>query len=128
MSDSFNCWKCGARLDDVPLPLARLAECPQCRAELHVCRMCVFFDPSAAQQCREPVADPVSDKQRANFCGYFAPDPAVTAAPSTDATEARRRLEALFGADAVDGGDAGGQSARSPEEIAREQLDKLFRK
>jgi len=65
------CWKCGALLSDLSLPLSRTAECRACRAELHVCRMCRFYDTSKAKYCAEPIADEVHDKTRANFCGYF---------------------------------------------------------
>ena len=117
------CWKCGASLAEVPVPFARVAECPRCRADLHVCRMCEFFDPGVRRGCKEPVADEVSDRERANFCGYFTPAaglgpgteeqasqaardalddlfdlaPSSTASPG-DADEARRRLDELFGA------------------------------
>jgi len=40
----FHCWKCGAPLGDLPIPLSRIAECRACSASLHVCRMCLFYD------------------------------------------------------------------------------------
>lgn len=104
------CWKCGAALVDLPLPLARLATCPACRAELHVCRACVFFAREVANQCREPVAEPVSDKTRSNFCGYFQLRPDAyrpDAAPSSS----RAELDALFGAPAAAAEEACGRSA-----------------
>ena len=86
--------------------------------------MCEFFDPGVRRGCREPVADDVSDRERANFCGYFTPlagagpgvedgtaraaraeldalfgGPSSSPASPDDADEARRRLEALFGSD-----------------------------
>ena len=124
MAGALTCWKCGVSLAEVPVPFARVAECPACRADLHVCRMCEFFDPGVRRGCKEPVADEVSDRGRANFCGYFTPvagagpgaeDGAARAArteldtlfglPSSsphstgDEDEARRRLDALFGGD-----------------------------
>ena len=72
---SLVCWKCGAGLDEVPQPLSRYAECLACRAELHVCRMCRFYDIRVAQACREPMAEEVKDKTRANFCEFFEPRP-----------------------------------------------------
>lgn len=45
--------------------------CPQCRADLRVCLNCARYDERAAQQCREPRAEPVADKDRANFCEWF---------------------------------------------------------
>jgi hypothetical protein len=123
MSETYHCWKCSAALADLPLPLARLAECKSCRAELHACRMCAFFDPAAADQCREPMAERVVDKQRANFCEWFRISlRAGTAAPAQGGDEARRQLESLFGISAGDGGE------RSPEDAARKRLEDLFPK
>lgn len=125
MPETCVCWKCGVVQRDLLLPLERLAECPSCRAQLHVCRMCVYFDPAAAQQCREPVAEAVADKDRANFCGYFQLRPDAFTASADKAGDARRRLEALFG---------GGSSASvpdesgRPEDLARRRLEDLFRK
>ena len=124
MSQELTCWKCGASLAAVPVPFARVAECAQCRADLHVCWMCEFFDPGVRRGCREPVAEEVSDRERANFCGYFTPVaglgpgvvdgasssaraelerlfdlPAAGTSSPGDADEARRRLDALFGDD-----------------------------
>lgn len=124
MPETCACWKCGNTITDLFLPLPRLAECPHCRSELHVCRMCVWFDTTVANQCREPVADPVADKQRANFCGYFRIDPDAFSASSGESGEARRRLEALFGGETTNAA----PDIRSPEDMAREQLEKLFGK
>lgn len=95
--ETLNCWRCGAEVVDEPLPLSRTAECRQCRAELHVCRMCEFYDTSKANACREPVAEAVSDKTRANFCGWFRPRAGLRPEADDAAAEARRRLDDLFG-------------------------------
>jgi|SRR6056297_856823 len=96
--DTLNCWRCGTEVEDEPLPLSRTAECRHCRAELHVCRMCEFYDPAKANACREPVAEAVSDKTRANFCGWFRARAGLTAAGGDPAAEAaRRQLDDLFG-------------------------------
>lgn len=96
-AENLNCWRCGAAVVDEPLPLSRRAECRSCGAELHVCRMCEFYDPSRGNACREPVAEPVGDKTRANFCGWFRPRPGLRPVADDAAEEARRRLEDLFG-------------------------------
>jgi len=121
--DTYVCWKCGAAQPELLLPLARLAECPSCRAQLHVCRMCRYYDPRSAQQCREPVADAVADKERANFCGYFQIRPDAFAPPSGQAGESRRQLDALFG-----GTGSPASEPRNPEDAAREKLNDLFKK
>lgn len=114
------CWRCGASLESLSLPLRRQDECGACAAELHVCRLCEFFDPAVAKSCREPVAEEVRDKTRANFCDYFRPRAGALAADSGEAERARSELDALFG-----GPSCGGASA-SQEEEARSKLDELF--
>lgn len=97
MAAALACWKCGASLEGHPLPLSRTDECRACRAELHVCRLCRFYDTSKAKSCAEPVADEVSDKTRANFCGYFEPTPGRFGPGGAADSGARSALEALFG-------------------------------
>lgn len=96
MIDNLVCWKCGAALSDLPQPLGRRAECPACRAEQHVCRLCRHYDSGRAKQCREGAADEVLDKTRANFCDWFQPRPGAFSQDKRDA-DARSKLEALFG-------------------------------
>ena len=94
---SLQCWKCGATLTTL-LPLPRTEACPSCRAELHACRMCRHFDASRSGQCRELAADPVADKTRANWCGWFVPRPdAYRGGGAAIAQNQRAALDALFG-------------------------------
>jgi len=80
------------------LPLTRLDECKNCNAELHVCKLCEFYDIGKAKHCREPIAEEVRDKERANFCDYFKPrEGAYSSKPQADAEQARAQLDALFG-------------------------------
>ena len=123
MPESFTCWKCGGALQELLLPLPRHEECPHCRAQLHVCRMCVYFDTAAPQQCREPVAEKVSDKQRANFCGYFQINPQAYTDPSDQAADSQQ-LDALFGDETP--GEAAEASASENE--SGTPLDQLFKK
>jgi hypothetical protein len=122
MDPELNCWKCGAPLEDEPLPLSRTAACRRCGAELHVCRFCEYYDVAYARSCREPVADPPSDKLRANFCGYFRARPGAFA-PAAGG-EAPAALDALFGAQGSD--PATDRPAGDPAEQARRALDDLF--
>jgi hypothetical protein len=98
MDHGLRCWKCGASLADYSLPLRRLEECRDCHSELHVCRMCEFYDTSKAKHCREPIAEEVKDKIQANFCDYFKATPAAYRPEQLSAAEqARAQLDALFG-------------------------------
>jgi len=113
------CWKCGASLGHLSLPLRRLEECKACGAELHACRLCEFHDPGVAKACREPVAEEVKDKSRANFCDYFRPRAgAWQGGGGQDA--ARAALESLFGGAPAqpDGSPAG--------DATRDRLEELF--
>jgi hypothetical protein len=117
---SFNCWKCGATNQHVPIPLSRTEICAQCRADLHVCRQCQFYDTAKASACQEPVADHVSDKTRANFCGYLSinTDPFHGDEQGSANVDA---LGALFGIDnALD------SASPSSAEKAQDALEDLF--
>src|SRR5688572_6424026 len=119
------CWKCGASLADLTLPLRRLEECRKCGAELHVCKLCEWYSIAVAKHCREPIAEEVKDKERANFCDYFKPRPdAYSSAPQSAAKKAESELAALFGGSKPNGS----SSEPSPEERARAELESLFKK
>ena len=93
---ALDCWKCGASLAALTLPLSRTDSCRACRAEVHVCRMCRFYDTSKAKSCAEPVADEVRDKERANFCGYFEAAAGRFKPKAAAADMGKDALEALF--------------------------------
>ncbi len=114
------CWKCGATLAELPLPLSRLAECPKCRAYQHACKLCVHYAPGRPRACNEQDAEEVTDKEHANFCGWFEPrDRAFKpGAAQAKAGAAKATLDNLFG--------AAGSGTASKEEIANSEIDKLF--
>ncbi len=118
MSAVLVCWKCGASLKALPLPLGRRAECLACGAELHVCRLCRHHDTGKAKQCRELAADEVKNKTSANFCDWFQPKAGAFDTNATAVSAQTTPLESLFG---------GGSSAK-PAADARSELDKLFGK
>lgn len=119
------CWKCGHSLADLSLPLRRLDECRQCHAELHVCKLCEWYSVTVAKHCREPIAEEVKDKERANFCDYFKPRPEAYSAKGLDAAaKAQADLDALFGG--AKKADAAAQP--SAADRARAELEALFGK
>ncbi len=92
------CFSCGESLQALSLPLSRRDLCPQCSAELHVCRMCVHFDRGVPGQCREDAAEDVTEKERANFCDWFkASEHAFDPSRKEEADAAADALQALFG-------------------------------
>jgi hypothetical protein len=66
------CHQCGT-LTPIVGTVGRRDECPKCSADLHVCKNCAFYDKTAYNECREPSADVVLEKDRANFCDFFQP-------------------------------------------------------
>lgn len=114
--DNLFCWKCGADLKDVLQPFGRRAECPTCQAELHACRMCRHYDTAKAKHCREPVAEPVNDKARANFCDWFQPRPGQWQQESQAGSPSE--LESLFGSN--------GSTSLKTADATKKALDDLF--
>ena len=51
--------------------IGRKDECFSCKSDLHCCKNCAFYDPKSYNECKEPTADVVKEKDRANFCDYF---------------------------------------------------------
>jgi hypothetical protein len=97
-TESLVCWRCGASLASLSLPLRRLDACRGCNAELHVCKMCVEYDTSYAKHCREPTAEEVRKKDEANFCDFFKPRAGAFVPKDMNEVErAKSALDALFG-------------------------------
>jgi len=45
--------------------------CSFCQTSLYCCRMCIFYDKNSYNECREPQAERIVDKEKANFCSYY---------------------------------------------------------
>ena len=60
--------------------------------------MCVEYDTRGAKHCREPTAEEVREKTKANFCDHFKPKVGAYVAPNIGEVDAARAaLDALFG-------------------------------
>lgn len=92
------CWACRCVLsyaDFAAVP--REAECPSCSRDLHACRNCRHYDPGVNNKCREPNAEWVTDRERANFCDFFQLAREPHGAVEKDrAAAARKKLDDLF--------------------------------
>jgi len=122
MTEQYLCWKCGTSIEGLPLPLSRLAKCPNCEAELHVCKLCEFYDEHVAEQCQETIADYVKDKESANFCEYFSISAdAYHPQESIQTGNNMNKLNELFGLE-------DNPDQQSTEDKARAELDALFKK
>jgi hypothetical protein len=91
----MNCFHCGQQVD-LNQRIGFREVCPKCDRALHVCFNCDFYDATLNNQCREPQAERVVDKDRANFCEYFTPHSASKSRHPPAPDNARAKLEALF--------------------------------
>jgi hypothetical protein len=88
--------------------------------------MCGHYAPTKPDACDEEDAVPVHNKTTANFCDWFAPDPAAFDGRERQAEiEARRRLDALFGRSGATDGQAAGADEK---DSLRNAAEDLFRK
>jgi hypothetical protein len=87
------CHSCGTEVEG---RIYRSDECPSCGADLHCCLNCNNYDPAAHNQCREPQAEWVSDREKANFCDFFTPNKLVSGGRSKSSDQARKAFENLF--------------------------------
>lgn len=90
------CFSCNKVLEIQEKP-GRRDTCPHCGAELRVCLNCRFYDETSYNECREPVAERVKEKEAANFCDYFEFDDGDNSKAEESKEETRKKLDALFG-------------------------------
>jgi len=97
MAQTRHCWKCGTEYSLNGSP-GRLETCARCGADLKVCLNCGHFDRQVAHQCRERRAEPVEEKEMANYCEWFEmarreyTPPEHFAARETKARDALKKL------------------------------------
>ncbi len=99
LTPMYACHYCGADVGN-PREIFRNSTCSGCGKDLKICLNCRFYAPGAHWDCNETVEELVADKERANFCSYFAfaDKPSRGRAPNA-ADNARNRLDKLFGND-----------------------------
>jgi hypothetical protein len=93
-----NCWKCGTAISlDSGSKVGKRETCPKCDADLHSCRNCQFYDLGKHNQCAEPQAEWVRDKEAANYCDYFSPNTGLGAVrPSSPSQDVKKKFDSLF--------------------------------
>jgi hypothetical protein len=87
------CYFCGAEVE-FPDKVFQKDTCAKCKRDLHSYVQCRFYDLKAHNQCREPMADFVRDREKRNSCTYF--EFAGRSVESSSADDAKRKLEELF--------------------------------
>jgi len=88
--------KCAACAAVVQANVNFEATCPKCNADLHTCRQCTYFDPSARFECSKPVTAHIVNKNARNTCELFTARTVVerqtSSGPPTDARAAFAKL------------------------------------
>jgi hypothetical protein len=91
--ESTKCASCGAQ---APANINVDSACSKCNANLHSCRQCTYFDPSARLECRKSIPARILDKHARNTCELFAPRTIVerqtSSGPPKDARQAFAKL------------------------------------
>lgn len=92
--EKVKCAACGATAP----PTIRLdSSCPKCKADMHTCRQCTYFDPGAHFECSKPVTTKIVNKNARNTCELFAPRTVVERETSSGApNDARAAFAKLF--------------------------------
>ena len=82
---------------EIKTPVGRREICPFCGSDLHCCLNCVFHATGAYNDCREPQAERVIEKNRSNFCDYFVFRDAEMGDKGKDSGETvKTKMESLF--------------------------------
>ena len=59
---NVKCYKCGHELSVTNAEnIARSEECEKCYCDLRCCKMCQFYDAKSYNECREPVAERITE-------------------------------------------------------------------
>ncbi|MCB0330855.1 MAG: hypothetical protein KDD70_14380 [Bdellovibrionales bacterium] len=93
------CSKCNASLSGygAGVVVGRTDSCPACGSDIHSCIQCKHYDKSAYNECREPQAERVVDKERSNFCDYFSlSDKGGNSSVNDEKAATMKKLDDLF--------------------------------
>ena len=97
-TEVFRCALCGTSLP-VLFDIKVDSQCPKCKANLHSCKNCMYFDPQSRFECTQPIPERIPRKDLRNECGYFEAKKAVerdVSSSGSRADEARKAFENLF--------------------------------
>ncbi|HEY6803044.1 MAG TPA: hypothetical protein VI306_05630 [Pyrinomonadaceae bacterium] len=93
--EAVKCTSCGAKAPGV---IDFETTCAKCRAELHSCRQCNYFDPGAHFECSKTIAKRIVNKNARNVCDLYAPRTVIERETSSSSapTDARQAFANLF--------------------------------
>ena len=94
--ETVKCAACGAKAP----PISADSSCEKCKADLHTCRQCTYFDPSARFECRKTITARIVNKNARNACELFVARSVVErqtgSSSGSGPTNARQAFANLF--------------------------------
>ena len=91
--ETVKCAACGAKAPAISAD----SSCAKCKADLHTCRQCTYFDPSARFECRKTITARIVNKNARNACELFAARSVVERETGSGRpTDARQAFANLF--------------------------------
>lgn len=91
--EAVKCSSCGAK---APPTIKFESTCEKCKADLHTCRQCTYFDPGARFECSKPITTKIVNKNARNKCELFVARTVVeretSSGPPNDARAAFAKL------------------------------------
>jgi hypothetical protein len=92
--EAVKCSSCGVA---APATINFASSCSKCNGDLHTCRQCNYFDPSAHFECSRKITTRIVNKNARNLCELFAPRTVVERQTTSGApTDARQAFAKLF--------------------------------
>ena len=92
--EAVKCSSCGVKAAHA---IGLESSCEKCKADLHTCRQCTYFDPSARFECSKPITVKIVNKNKRNTCELFVPRTIVERETSSGAPkDARQAFANLF--------------------------------
>jgi hypothetical protein len=109
----LRCSLCGTIVPP-PVDIQHESQCSKCKADLHSCKNCRFFDTSAQFECTQPIPERITKKDLRNACEFFT---------------ARTSIERETRDSGGGGGGGNGPSATTTKPSdARSAFENLFKK
>lgn len=97
------CFSCKSVLALPTGAVSMNASCDRCGSDVRVCRNCKFYDVKSYNECREPQAERVVEKDRRNRCDFLVlRDSSLSAGILNSADDddeksaAKKKLDDLF--------------------------------
>jgi len=115
----LRCSLCGTIVPP-PINIQFESQCPKCKADLHSCKNCGYFDTSAQFECTQPIPERITKKDLRNKCEFFMARTSI---------ERETRESGIGGGGAAGGGGGGNAPATTTKPSdARSAFENLFKK